>query len=172
MLTHRSPMSSNVSPREPVMLSIIQARDSEELQCARTLFEEYAASLNFDLCFQNFDEELASLPGEYSPPQGCILLALQDGQTAGCVALRGLDDGICEMKRLYVRPAFRGAGIGRALAEAIITEARRKGYKKMCLDTVPSMHEAQALYESLGFQDIAPYRYNPTCGTRFMELRL
>jgi putative acetyltransferase len=154
------------------MLSIIHARDSEELRCVRTIFEEYAASLNFDLCFQNFDEELTNLPGEYSPPQGCILLALQDGQPAGCGALHRLDDGICEMKRLYVRPPFRALGIGKVLAEAIIAEARRKGYKKMCLDTVPSMHEAQALYESLGFQDIESYRYNPICGTRFMELRL
>jgi len=154
------------------MLSIIQARNGEELQCARTLFEEYAASLNFDLCFQNFNDELANLPGEYSPPKGCILLALHDGQTAGCVALRGLDDRICEMKRLYVRPAFRRLGIGKALAKEIIAEARRTGYKKMCLDTVPFMHEAQALYESLRFQDAEPYRNNPICGTRFMELAL
>ncbi len=154
------------------MLSIIQARSSEELRCARMLFEEYAASLNFDLCFQNFDEELTNLPGEYSFPKGCILLALQDGESAGCVALRGLDDGVCEMKRLYVTSAFRGLGIGKALAEAVIAQARRKSYKRMCLDTIPSMHEAQALYKSLGFKDIEPYRYNPVCGTRFMELIL
>lgn len=154
------------------MLSIIPASDSDELRCVRALFEEYAASLNFDLCFQSFDEELANLPGEYSPPLGCILLALQDGGPAGCVALHRLDDGICEMKRLYVRPPFRALGIGKMLAKAIIAEARRKDYKKMCLDTVPSMHEAQALYESLGFQDTETYRYNPVCGTRFMELRL
>jgi ribosomal protein S18 acetylase RimI-like enzyme len=162
----------HVSPHEAVMLSIIQARGSEELQCVRTLFEEYAASLNFDLCFQNFDEELANLAGEYSSPQGCILLALQDGQPAGCVALHRLDDGICEMKRLYVRPSFRAMGIGKVLAEAIIAEAQRKGYKKMCLDTVPSMREAQLLYQSMGFKDVEPYRYNPICGTRFMELVL
>lgn len=154
------------------MLSIIHAKVSEEVQCPRTLFEEYAASLNFDLCFQNFDEELGNLPGEYSPPQGCILLGLQDGHFAGCVALRRLDDGVCEMKRLYVRPAFRGLGIGKALTQAIIAEARSKAYKKMCLDTVPSMHEAQGLYELLGLHDIEPYRDNPVCGTRFMELRL
>lgn len=161
-----------LAPVNAIMLSLIQPRDSGGLQCVRTLFEEYAASLNFDLCFQNFDEELANLPGEYSPPQGCIFLALQDGEPAGCVTLHRLDDGICEMKRLYVRPPFRALGIGKVLAEAIIAEARRKGYKKMCLDTVPSMLEAQALYESLGFQDIEPYRYNPVCGTRFMELTL
>jgi ribosomal protein S18 acetylase RimI-like enzyme len=162
----------HVSPHEAVMLSIIQARGSEELQCVRTLFEEYAASLNFDLCFQNFDEELANLAGEYSSPQGCILLALQDGQPAGCVALHRLDDGICEMKRLYVRPSFRAMGIGKVLAEAIIAEAQRKGYKRMCLDTVLSMREAQLLYQSMGFKDVEPYRYNPICGTRFMELVL
>jgi len=154
------------------MLSIIEAKTLEELQCAQKLFEEYAASLNFDLCFQNFAEELANLPGEYSPPDGCILLAWQDGESAGCVALRKLDESICEMKRLYVTPAFRGLGIGKALTEAIIAEARMKSYKKMCLDTVPSMHEAQTLYESLGFQDVQTYRHNTVCGTRFMELTL
>jgi ribosomal protein S18 acetylase RimI-like enzyme len=154
------------------MLSIIQARHTEELQSVRALFEEYAASLNFDLCFQNFDQELGNLPGEYSPPLGCMLLAMRDGQPAGCVALRRLDGDVCEMKRLYVRPALRGIGIGKALADAIIVEARRKGYKKMCLDTVPSMREAQALYQSLGFEGTEPYRYNPVSGTRFMELRL
>ena len=154
------------------MLSIIQARGSEELDCVRTLFEEYAASLNFDLCFQNFGEELANLPGEYSSPQGCILLALQDGQPAGCVALQKLEDEVCEMKRLYVRPRFRGLGIGRTLAETVISEARKIGYKRICLDTVPSMKEAQSLYRSMGFKDIEPYRYNPICGMRFMELAL
>ena len=154
------------------MLSIVEAIKTGELQCVRTLFEEYAAALDFDLCFQNFDAELADLPGDYAPPKGCLLLALQDGQSAGCVALRGLAEDICEMKRLFVRPAYRGLGIGKALAETIIVEARRRSYKKMCLDTVPTMQEAQTLYESLGFQDTEPYRYNPVCGTRFMALAL
>ncbi|MGH7772674.1 MAG: GNAT family N-acetyltransferase [Candidatus Binatia bacterium] len=154
------------------MLTIVQAKESEELQAVRTLFKEYAASLNFELCFQNFNEELANLPGDYAPPEGCLLLALQDRELAGCVALRRQEDDICEMKRLYVRPTVRGLGIGKALAEAIIVEARGKGYKNMWLDTVPSMQEAQTLYESLGFQAIKSYRHNPICGTRFMELTL
>jgi GNAT superfamily N-acetyltransferase len=162
----------SVSPREAIMLSIIQARDSEGLRCVRTLFEEYAASLNFDLCFQGFDEELANLPGNYAPPEGRLFLASYSVEAAGCVALQKFEEGICEMKRLYVTPRFRGSGIGRTLAETIISEARKIGYKRMCLDTVLSMREAQLLYQSMGFKDVEPYRYNPICGTRFMELVL
>lgn len=154
------------------MTSVIQVTGGEDLRQVQSLFEEYAASLNFDLCFQGFDEELASLPGDYIPPEGRLLLALRTGEPAGCAALRKFDNGVCEMKRLYVRPRFRGLGIGRTLAETIVSEARQIGYKRMCLDTVPSMQQAQFLYQSMGFRDVEPYRYNPICGTRFMEFVL
>ena len=153
-------------------LSVIQVTAGEELLQVRALFEEYAVSLNFDLCFQNFDEEIASLPGNYAPPEGRLLLALHAADVAGCGALRMFEDGVCEMKRLYVRPRFRRLGIGRTLAETIVSEARKIGYKRMCLDTVPSMQQAQILYQSMGFKDAAPYRYNPIPGTSFMELVL
>jgi len=154
------------------MLRIIQAQMGKNLALARVLFEEYAASLSFELDFQDFEEELASLPEGYAPPHGCLLIATHNGRTAGCVALRKLSAGTCEMKRLYVRPRFRGLGVGRALADAIIEEARRIGYTCMRLDTAPSMRVARALYASLGFKAIAPYRYNPIDGAVFMELTL
>jgi putative acetyltransferase len=144
------------------MTPIVPARD---LAAVRELFLEYAASLGVDLSFQNFDDELARL-GEF---YDCILVA---GDAEGCVALRRIDERVCEMKRLYVRPSARGTGLGRALAEAIIAEARSRGYASMRLDTLPSMQKAMALYEELGFVDIAPYRFNPVDGSRFMELIL
>jgi len=125
------------------------------------------------LCFQNFDKELAELPGDYAPPDGRMLLATYEGQLAGCVALRKLDGAICEMKRLYLRPKFRGKGLGRVLAETVINQARQIGYKRMRLDTVePMMKDAVAMYRRLGFKEIAPYRPNAISGTLYMELEL
>ena len=153
-------------------LKITEAVTDAKIERARTLFSEYADSLGFDLSFQDFDEELRTLPGDYARPKGCLLLAACRGQAAGCVALRPLEEKICEMKRLYVRPQFRGLGIGRALAEAVIRQARELGYSRMRLDTVPSMAAARALYASLGFEPMGSYRYNPIEGAVFMELKL
>ena len=154
------------------MLHVIEAETIEHWQHARELFERYADSLDFDLDFQDFEEELTSLPGDYTPPTGCLLLAQQDGDLVGCVALRRIAEGVCEMKRLYISPDRRGEGIGRSLATAVIAEARKRGYERMRLDTVPSMKAAQTLYVSLGFEPIEPYRYNPIRGASFMELKL
>lgn len=152
---------------------IFQAESSAHIAQARELFLEYAQSLNFSLCFQSFDKELASLPGDYAPPDGRLLLAEYDGRLAGCIAMHRLDADICEMKRLYLRPEFRGKGLGRALAETIISEARRAGYKRMRLDTVePVMKTAVEIYRKLGFKEIAPYRPNPVAGTIYLELEL
>jgi len=154
------------------MLEIIHARSSDHIGVARMLFKEYETSLGIDLCFQNFEQELAALPGEYAPPSGRLLLAVCDAQWAGCVALRRLEPDACEMKRLYLRPAFRGKGLGRRLTQALIDEACQIGYRRMRLDTLPAMKEAVPLYESLGFRRIAPYRLNPSEGALFMELVL
>ena len=154
------------------MLRILEIKTKEDLPEVRNLFEEYAGSLGIDLDFQGFDEELAALPGEYTPPDGCLLLALWKGQVAACVALRKFSPGICEMKRLYTKPQFRGLGIGRALCEKVIACARFLGYERMRLDTLPSMEEAKGLYDSLGFREIEPYRFNPVEGASFFELTL
>lgn len=154
-------------------LSLVQAESAAQITQARELFLEYAKSLGFSLCFQNFDQELATLPGDYAPPEGRLLLAEYEGQVAGCVALHKLSVDTCEMKRLYLRPQFRGKGLGRALAGRIITEARQIGYQRMRLDTVePVMQDAVAMYRKIGFREIAPYRANPMAGTLYMELRL
>jgi putative acetyltransferase len=148
------------------------ADGSADFAAARALFEEYQRSLGFSLCFQNFDAELAGLPGAYAPPEGRLLLAFADDAPAGCIALRKIEEEICEMKRLWVRPAFRGTGLGRRLVEDVLREARGIGYRRIRLDTLPSMTAAQALYLSLGFTDIPPYNDHPIEGTRFMEAPL
>jgi GNAT superfamily N-acetyltransferase len=154
-------------------MHIFPASSDTHLAQARTLFEDYAASLGFSLCFQNFDQELKSLPGKYAPPDGRLLLAVADDDLAGCVALRKLEDGVCEMKRLFVRPAYRSHGLGRVLVETIIDEARTLGYTHMRLDTLPGlMDKAIALYRSFGFSEIGPYCENPVESAKFMELEL
>lgn len=155
------------------MIFFAQVESLSQIAHARELFLEYAQSLGFSLCFQNFDKELANLPGDYAPPEGRLLLAEYEGQLAGCVALHNLSNDTCEMKRLYLRPQFRGKGLGRALADRIISEARQIGYKHMRLDTVePVMKDAVAMYRRLGFHEIAPYCANPIAGALYMELEL
>ena len=155
------------------MRQVIRDAAPDELPDVRELFLEYASMLGVDLSFQGFDTEVASLPGEYTTERrGALLLAWVGAACRGCVALRELDEERCEMKRLYVRPAARGLGLGRRLAEEAIARARRLGYASMLLDTLPAMSEARALYRSLGFVETAPYRFNPVPGTDFLELRL
>ena len=156
----------------PAAVEIVPALSARLVEQAGDLFKEYAAWIGIDLGFQNFEEELENLPSGYEPPGGCLLLALVGGEPAGCVAVREFEPGVCEMKRLYVRPRFRGTGLGRLLAESAIGEAERLGYGRMRLDTLPSMARAQQIYESLGFEEIAPYRFNPFAGAVFMELEL
>jgi putative acetyltransferase len=151
----------------------VQAESPAQVAQARELFREYAQSLGVNLCFQNFEEEVAGLPGHYADPEGRLLLAECAGQLAGCVALHPWEPGVCEMKRLYLRPSFRGQGLGRVMAEKIITEARNIGYHRMRLDTIePIMKDAVEMYRRLGFREIAPYRPNPIAGAMYMELQL
>lgn len=154
------------------MVEIIAVRTEEHLDEIRALFSEYVDSLGFELHFQDYEREYAQLPGEYAEPDGRLFLALCDDRVCGCIALRKIDEYICEMKRLYVRPHCRGKKIGRLLSEKLITEARIMGYRSMRLDTIPQMTAAIALYRSLGFQKIEAYRYNPIPGALFMELAL
>jgi putative acetyltransferase len=154
-------------------IELIQATLVEEIEDARRLFVEYGNSLDFSLCFQSFDQELTSLPGAYGPPSGRLLLARYGDHVAGCIALRKLDAGVCEMKRLYVRPDDRGHGLGRILVERLIEEARAIPYERMRLDTVGSaMKDAIALYRRIGFREIAPYSSIPVEGALWMELIL
>jgi len=173
--SHQDPKISSVNPVPSVVKGLVftQAESPGQIAQARELFIEYANSLGFSLCFQNFDDELAALPGRYAPPDGRLLLAEYDGQFAGCIALHQLEPEICEMKRLYLRPQFRGKGIGLALVHRIFAEAREIGYSRMRLDTVePMMKDAVAMYRRLGFKEIAPYCNNPMPGALYMELDL
>lgn len=158
------------------VIELATADSAQHLDEARSIFREYAAGLGVDLCFQNFEEELAGLPGEYAAPRGALLLARVDGALAGCCALRPLDSAdypnAAEMKRLYVRKAFRGFGLGRQLAEAVLDVARQAGYDCVLLDTLDDMEAARALYEDLGFEDIPPYYHNPIAGAHYLKADL
>ncbi|MET0619720.1 MAG: GNAT family N-acetyltransferase [Thermoanaerobaculia bacterium] len=154
------------------MIEIRYAQIPRDLEVVRGLFQEYVDSLAIDLYFQELDQELASLPGKYSPPGGRLLLAWRGDEAVGCIALRPIDASTCEMKRLYVRPDARGEQLGRRLAERICREAKDAGYTRICLDTLPSMAAAQKLYQSLGFVPIEPYVFNPVPGTKFLGLDL
>lgn len=154
------------------MLEIVPARGPADLSAARALFSEYALGLGVDLSFQGFGQELDTLPGRYAPPRGRLLLAWRDGEPAGCVALRPLDETTCEMKRLYVRGQRRGEGLGRQLVERLCREARDAGYARICLDTLPGMGAAQSLYAALGFVQVEPYTFNPFPDARFLALDL
>ncbi len=159
-------------PPSPPGLVLRDAHTPDDVAAARTLMLAYQASLGVDLGFQDFAREVATLPGDYAPPGGGLLLAVLDGMPVGCVGVRRFEADVCEMKRLYVAPAARGHGAGRALALRAMTLARELGYRRMRLDTLPMMHEAQALYGRLGFEDVPAYRANPVAGTRYLEVRL
>jgi putative acetyltransferase len=154
-------------------MELIQAKSPEEIRSTRELFQEYASWVEISLCFQNFDKEVAELPGDYAPPSGRLFLVVEGDAVMGCVALRKIGDRVGEMKRLYVRPEFRGRGLGRTLTEKLIAEARQIGYARLRLDTLPGkMDQAIAMYRSFGFQEIAPYYKNPVASASFMELVL
>ena len=157
-------------------IALVAAETAGLLDAARAIFREYAQSLQVDLCFQDFEAELAGLPGAYRPPDGQLLLALVDGEVAACGALRSLRDvdyaNACEMKRLFVRPAYRGFGLGRALAQSLLDEARRAGYSVMLLDTLDEMEAARGLYVTLGFEEIPPYYFNPIPGAHYLKADL
>ena len=181
---HCPPETRRVSTSQPkkrrvAVVPVIELRRAEsapELAEAAAIFREYAASLAIDLCFQNFEAEVASLPGEYAAPGGHLLLAFVDGKAAGCGALRPLAEvdyaNACEMKRLYVRPAFRRFGLGRLMAQALLDEARRAGYSAMLLDTLDEMEAARELYARLGFEEIPPYYFNPIAGAHYLKADL
>ena len=158
------------------VINFIVPDTAPELDATRRIFQEYAESLLVDLCFQDFSNELSNLPGEYAAPRGSLLIALVDGAVAGCCALRALDAAdyvnACEMKRLYVRPAFRGLGLGRDLAERILDTARQVGYRSVLLDTLDEMETARALYQDLGFEEIPPYYHNPIAGAHYLKADL
>ena len=153
-------------------MQILLAHSVTELEQVRGLFEEYWASFGFTPCFQNFSEEVAGLPGKYAPPGGRLALSFIDGEPAGCIALRRIDDARCEVKRLYVRPAYRGSGLGRALLNWVIAEARGAGYREMLGDTMPVMAQALEMYDRAGFERTGPYGAEPTPGAIFLSLKL
>lgn len=163
-----------MDPRPPI--DLVVAVEPDQLDAVRALFREYAEQLGVDLCFQGFEEELAALPGDYAAPRGTLLLALVDGELAGCCGLRPIDDvdysNAAEMKRLYVRKAFRGFGLGRQLAEAALEAGTRLGYASVLLDTLDDMESARALYEDLGFEEIPPYYHNPLPGAHYLKVDL
>ena len=153
-------------------ITIVPALFPRDGQAIVELFRSYQASLSVDLCFQGFEQEMARLPGDYAAPNGCLLLARLDAEPVGCVALRRQDAEVGEMKRLFIRPAARGHGIGARLVDAIIAEARAIGYRRLCLDTLPEMVRAQALYEARGFRPVEPYTFNPVPGVKYLGLEL
>jgi ribosomal protein S18 acetylase RimI-like enzyme len=161
---------------EPPTIELVVPESPAQFEDTRTIFREYAAQLGVDLCFQNFESELAGLPGDYAEPGGTLLLALIDGELAGCGGFRPLPDSdhvnACEMKRLFVRRAFRRFGLGRVLAQALIDRAIEAGYSSMLLDTLDDMEAARGLYESLGFEEIPPYYYNPIPGAHYLKVDL
>ena len=165
-------MRSLSGRNDPPLAELADAVDAADVAAAKELFLEYARSLDFSLCFQGFDEEMAAFPGAYSGPRGALILARAGGEPAGVVGLRPLDRRACEMKRLYVRPAHRGSGLGRLLAEAVIAAGRARGYRVMRLDTIPSMGAAIELYRALGFRPIPAYTHNPVAGALFFEKAL
>ncbi|MFB3894272.1 MAG: GNAT family N-acetyltransferase [Phycisphaerae bacterium] len=155
-----------------MVIRIVQARSGRQIARVRELLSEYVAELGLDLGFQDFATEFADLPGRYAPGRGCLLLAMAGWTPVGCVAMRPLGRTTCELKRMYVRPRWRGRGVGRRLAMAVIASARRARYKRIRLDTIPKLREATALYRSLGFAEIAPYYKTPLKDALFMELAL
>lgn len=169
-------MSADSILETPERARLQQAHLPSELEGVRILFKEYAENLGVDLCFQNFDAELRNLPGDYAPPRGTLLLAMVGDAFAGCCALRPLDSAdypnAAEMKRLYVRPDFRGLGLGRMLAEGILDAARQSGYSCVLLDTLDDMESARALYAELGFEDVPPFYYNPIPGAHYLKVEL
>jgi putative acetyltransferase len=173
---HRNRNRNRVQTQEIPAVELLTPSRPAELDALRDIFQEYADGLGVDLCFQQFDQELAGLPGEYAPPRGALLMATVDGAVAGCCAVRPLDNAdypnACEMKRLYVRKPFRGFGLGRQLAEAGLDAARARGYACVLLDTLNDMEAARALYEGLGFEEIPPYYHNPIPGAHYLKADL
>ena len=172
----KASMFGTSNPTAQPDIRVFSPASSTEIASMRSLFMEYATTLKVDLCFQNFKEELAGLPGEYAPPRGAMLLATVDGEPAGCCAMRPLDavdyPNACEMKRLYVRPAYRGLRLGRRLAETILEASQLCGYDNILLDTLDDMESARALYQELGFEEIPPYYYNPIAGAHYLKAEL